>query len=224
MSLQEKIDRLQAELNKLRGQASTKRSRTLIKLVIDESGSMAWQRDTVINSINDYLKSQREINLDDVFVSLTTFNGFVTNRFIGKPIDQVDGLGRFNYSPNGSTALYDAVNASINDCDHDIERLNIDRVLFVVMTDGGENSSKYASVAGVKARLQDRTARGNWTPVYLGANQDAWGVGSMMGFIEGNVGNYQDYGKTMQWLNTSTQSYRGASAMSVQNFAQDLKS
>lgn len=54
------------------------------------------------------------------------------------------------------------------------------KVLAVILTDGGENSSREVNGAQVKAMIEEREAAG-WTFVYLGANQDAWAIGARLG-------------------------------------------
>ena len=60
------------------------------------------------------------------------------------------------------------------------------KVLFVILTDGEENTSKRFTNAHVKQRIQHQIDVYKWTFIFLGANQDAFATGKEMG-IPGNL-------------------------------------
>lgn len=66
------------------------------------------------------------------------------------------------------------------------------RVLCVVVTDGYENASEYASVEALRQAIHERESAG-WTFIYLGANQDAWATGEATGFSGGVSGQTVNY-------------------------------
>lgn len=57
-----------------------------------------------------------------------------------KPINEVANLTYANYSPNGATALYDAVSLAIETADG--QDALFDQIIIVIMTDGEENASR----------------------------------------------------------------------------------
>lgn len=68
------------------------------------------------------------------------------------------------------------------------------KVICVIVTDGMENASKDTSKKALQKLIGEREKQG-WTFIYLGANQDAWGVGSSMGLsgtASGQSVNYSD--------------------------------
>ena len=83
------------------------------------------------------------------------------------------------------TALYDAVCKTLKGQEN-----NKGKNLVVVMTDGQENSSKEYTQVHMKKMIDDLTAKGNWTFVYLGANQDSYATAGQYGFTVGNTVNY----------------------------------
>jgi uncharacterized protein YegL len=102
------------------------------------------------------------------------------------------------YRPDALTPLYDAIATTIRRTEKKAEK---DAVLFIVMTDGEENASKEHDFKSVQALIEEKD---DWTFVYLGANQDAWAVGTKMGIAAGNTMNYAQ-GKTVQTMSAMTQ-------------------
>ena len=58
------------------------------------------------------------------------------------------------------------------------------------MTDGEENSSKEYTQIEMKVMIEERTKKGNWTFVYLGANQDSYVNAQKFGIPQMNVANF----------------------------------
>ena len=80
--------------------------------------------------------------------------------------------------PRGSTALLDAVGRAINETGDRLAKTpEQDRpglVVFVIVTDGQENSSKEFSKARIKEMIDEQQKKYNWQFTFLGANQDAF--------------------------------------------------
>lgn len=134
---------------------------------------------------------------DYTFFSLTVFDTVFEQWVIDQPVSQVDVpalIGR--YQPRGMTALYDAVANTVTDLESSLRKNGRDKekCLVIVMTDGGENSSKEYGGPGGKKRLFDLVKgyekKGNWTFVYLGANVDAYAEAAAMGIPQGNTAYY----------------------------------
>lgn len=214
---------------------STPKTETLIQFVLDETGSMNSCWDTTINGFNEYIGSQATVN--DGKTCLVSLNKFADSRgmfyrssntsdsytlptirtvFDLKDIKEVPQLNRTNYTPNGGTNLYDAIGTTIIQLDGKVKD-NQD-VLVVIMTDGGENSSREYTLDTVRSMIADRQAKG-WTFVYLGANQDAWSVGSSFGLAKGQTMTYSttEMGATMKNLSAATASYRSMRSAGLEN-------
>jgi hypothetical protein len=82
-------------------------------------------------------------------------------------------------------------------------------VLIVIVTDGGENSSREFNLDAVRELIKAKETEG-WTFVYLGANQDAWNVGSQFGLSKAQTMTYSTSNMkgTMNTLAEATTSYR----------------
>ena len=156
------------------------------KFIIDESGSMLNQQMTVINGFNEQLQDMaREEREQDVryLVSLTKFSHAVTKVFVDVPVAEVPKLTTETYRPDGSTALFDAIGATIESA-----TLGETDVMVTIMTDGQENASRTWKQAAIKTLIDIRQRENKWGFVYFGANQDAWSAASSIGVA--NAVNY----------------------------------
>ena len=78
------------------------------------------------------------------------------------------------------------------------------QVLFIVQTDGEENSSRIATRQQIVDRVAEKTAAG-WQFVYLGCDIDAMQQGGILGIAAGNTMSY-DRKRTGQAFATLTDS------------------
>ena len=93
------------------------------------------------------------------------------------PLRQMDAMTEKDYSVRGCTALLDAMGGAIRHIGnvHKYAR-NEDRpekTLFVITTDGQENSSHNYSYAKVKKMVERQKSKYGWEFLFLGANMDA---------------------------------------------------
>lgn len=194
-------------------------SEILITLVLDETGSMNSCWDSTISSVNDYMGSQKSAP-GVAKASLYKFSSSgwgaslaepVRTVFENKLVAEVEELSRANYVPNGGTNLYDAIGMTIRKIESQLAPLNeVPDVLMVIVTDGGENTSREYNLDAVKKLVQAKEAEG-WTFIYLGANQDAWSVGQSFGLSKGQTMTYDTaaMNSTMGTLASATTAYRG---------------
>jgi len=145
---------------------------THVNFILDMSGSMMDVWESTISGFNEYLDNLKRDKKNDYRVSLTLFDDQIEKPYIDAPINEVEHLTKETYKPRGMTALYDAVCKTINGVKND------EKNIVVIMTDGGENASQeYKTPDFIKIK-NGLDAGKNWTFVFLGANQDAWGVAS----------------------------------------------
>lgn len=152
----------------------------LIHIVLDRSGSMGGEVDAVLDGLNEFIEGQQESG-QYVLLSLTQFDHEVQSTFNAVRIEDVPKLNRSHYSVRGSTALLDAVAASIRDVERQISQYEErPTIFFVVYTDGYENSSREFNATKVREMIQAKEDEG-WNITYLGAVADAWGEGQNLG-------------------------------------------
>ena len=146
-----------------------------IIFILDESGSMESMGKEPIDSINNFVKEQRDANSDATF-TLYKFNNTVRVSFNDTPLSDITEFK--DYHPSNMTALYDAIGNAI------VVKKNSEtnkNVICVILTDGYENSSKTYTCKDIKKMVKEMETEYGWTFIYLGANQDAMYEGSKVG-------------------------------------------
>jgi uncharacterized protein YegL len=163
---------------------------TDITLVIDRSGSMQSIRDDAQGGINAFIAGQNKTP-GDVLVTLVQFD--TEYEFIHKGVPVRD-VPPYELQPRGGTALLDAVGRAINETGARLAKLQEeDRpglVIFVVMTDGQENSSREFTRAQVKQMIQRQQSDYNWHFTFLGANQDAFAEAGGIGILSAGAADF----------------------------------
>src|SRR5258708_11702059 len=112
---------------------------TSIIVLLDESGSMYNKKSDIIGGYNTFIEDQKKILNDSAKFSLIKFNDKIKVVHNNISLKEVKNISEETYSPNGLTALYDAISKGIQ-----IVKSNKtnDRVIFLIMTDGEENCSR----------------------------------------------------------------------------------
>ncbi len=162
-----------------------KKGLTRIVFVVDRSGSMSSIAEDMIGGFNKFIADQRALKVGTCEVSYFQFDNVFETVYRNVDIEFVKDLDHATFVPRGGTALYDGVGQAIDLVGKELSELDEsqrpERVLFVTITDGGENSSKTFTVDRVKSMIEIQTNKYSWEFTYLGANQNAWDVGQTMG-------------------------------------------
>lgn len=166
--------------------------KTIVNLILDESGSMSSIKRPTIDGVNEYINSLK--SKDGLFYfTLTKFDSEgIRTPYVNTPIIDVNLLDEWDYKPNAMTPLYDAIGETVNKVENQIknEKGKV-AVLVVIMTDGGENSSKEFTQAKINSMITKLQEKGNWTFVFLGANQDSFSTSQGLGIYMNNTMNWQ---------------------------------
>ncbi len=188
MSTTEAIDQIDENIKKI-DQALADQP-TLIAFVLDRSGSMQSIRDATIAGFNEF-RGEQEIQPGEAFVTLLQFDTEFEMIFDQVPIKEVPNLTRETFVPRGGTALFDAIGYLIPTIEKQIADLQQKpKVLFIIITDGGENSSKeITDVTKIRELIKAREQEG-WEFAYIGANQDSFAAGGSMGISGQSTMNY----------------------------------
>lgn len=147
-------------------------------LVLDCSGSMGNQKRDIINGVNEMIKEQRKVEPHrnkDIIFDIIKFND-VVQHFCSKSLTNVDFIGEKDYSPSGSTALFDAIGSTIGRYRDEKD------VVMVIATDGQENSSREFSFKEITKLIGDCKENKNWKFIYLSEDIDTFSQGSSLGF------------------------------------------
>ena len=152
-----------------------------IIFLIDKSGSMyGCERDT-IGGFNSFVEKERK-NEFNTKVSTILFNHGYDVLYKRKSINEVKELTENEYHVSGSTALLDAIGRTITTLDKEIDN----KVLFVIMTDGYENSSVEFS----KAQIRNMINNHRWEFIFIGADIDSYSEGMNIGIRKSRIANY----------------------------------
>lgn len=171
----------------------TKENFTSINVIIDASGSMSGLTHDTINSFNTFLKEQKEFPGEAVF-TLCTFNTDYRLPHDFVKIAGVPALDNQTYKPNGGTALLDAMGTTIDSVGRKLasmpEEERPSKVIFLIITDGHENSSRHYSAEQIKSMVEHQKDVYSWEFVFMGANIDAIAAGTNLGISAQNTLNY----------------------------------
>lgn len=152
-----------------------------IVFVIDKSGSMYGAEKDTMGGFNSFIDNERkELNTK---VTTVLFSNEYEMLYKRKPIDEVDTLTSETYRVGGTTALLDAIGKTIVDLDKEIDN----NVLFVIMTDGFENSSIEYSHSQIKSMI----ANHKWEFIFIGADIDSYAQANRIGIRQSRTANYE---------------------------------
>lgn len=162
----------------------TNKDLTEIIFVVDRSGSMESIRDDTIGGYNTFLGEQKKVD-KPCKVTYTQFDDQYEVVHNGIDIKDVPPLTAETFVPRGWTALHDAIGRTINEVGARLsvtpEHERPGKVLFVVMTDGHENSSHEFNAAQIKEMITHQQEKYQWEFIFLAANQDAVVGGTELG-------------------------------------------
>ena len=154
-----------------------------ITILLDKSGSMSTIADDTRKSVVSYIRD-RVKDLIPATITLRQFNTTWSDTFEARPASEI--TEEWHYQPLGGTALFDALQRSIADTGARLRKLpesmRPKKVLFVVVTDGEENSSYTTSLEQVKAAITHQQDKYNWQFIFLGVGIDAFKGGMNLGF------------------------------------------
>jgi len=167
---------------------------THIAVLLDRSGSMGDIKDDAIGGFNCFLKEQKAAgaNATLTLVQFDTESTDVVHESM--PILEVPDLNHQTFQPRGGTPLLDALGQTIDSTGRALaaipEANRPNKVVFVVITDGQENSSHQHTKVSVKEKIDHQSSQYNWQFVFLGANQDAFDEAGAVGIAMGNAANF----------------------------------
>jgi Mg-chelatase subunit ChlD len=188
----------------------TKQDYTALVFVVDASGSMFDIVNDMEGAIKSLLETQQELP-GKLTVDVVYFNTYSKNAYtLADPKNVVVRI-----QPGGGTALNDAVGLKIDSFGYTLAAMPEDerpsQVIFAIVTDGEENSSRMYSANQVKNKVKHQADVYGWNFLYLGANQDAVFVADGLGIpmtsaLTWNVHDVATAGSTMNSYVTGTRS------------------
>lgn len=170
-----------------------KKDLTELVFILDRSGSMAGLESDTIGGFNAMLKKQKAVAGKCVITTVLFDHEY---ELLHDRIDirAVRPMTEKEYEVRGSTALMDAMGMTIEKIarvqQNTAEAYRAEHVLFVIITDGEENSSRTYSVEKVRALIERQKAEHGWEFIFLGANIDAVETAGTFGIRPECAANY----------------------------------
>ena len=169
-----------------------KPERIELVLVLDKSGSMAGLESDTIGGFNAMIEKQKALAVP-VRVTTVLFNDTRDVLYERKDIHFVKPLTAKEYEVGGTTALLDAVGATILRMEQrGVSEREGTKVIFVIITDGMENASTEFTKPKVKQLISDKQEKAGWEFIYLGANIDAVEEADAIGVKKANAVTYRN--------------------------------
>lgn len=154
--------------------------------ILDKSGSMHAVADDAVNGFNAFLEDQKKLG-GDAGLTVVWFDSNATLGYQG-PLKDMQPLHAW---PQGSfTALLDAIGKTFALVKNRFTVEKPDKVIMAILTDGLENGSHEFTWKLISEMIQHHQEKYGWHVIYLGADQDAWSVGQLLGVKQENAVNY----------------------------------
>ena len=168
---------------------------TELVFILDRSGSMSGLEKDTIGGFNSLIEKQKR-EKGDAIVTTILFNN--TSKVLYNRVDlkDVKPLTENDYVVYGGTALVDAVGIAISQ----INRIHMsmkkeevpEKTLFVITTDGEENSSSHYTYREVFHMIQNQKFDHNWEFLFLGATIDIVEEAEKIGISKENAVAYNN--------------------------------
>jgi hypothetical protein len=166
---------------------------TEILCILDESSSMSGLQESTISGFNEFLSEQKS-QPGRANLTLVTFNTKVLTVYSSRDIQLIEPIDTEVYSPNGRTALLDAVGRTIDEAGKRFAARSEDdkpaNVITFVTTDGEENASDKYSIDDVSSRVDEQQRKYGWEFIFTGANIDEFAAGQSMNFNQDRIGGF----------------------------------
>ena len=166
---------------------------TELVFVLDKSGSMGGLEKDTIGGFNSMLAKQRKED-GDVVISTVLFDDRVQVLHDRADLAGIEDLTDRDYQVGGCTALLDALGKSIKHINKIQKSLPEDarpaKTMFVITTDGQENSSHEYSYEKIRKMVEKKQEKKQWEFLFLGANMDAISAAADIGIRADRATNF----------------------------------
>lgn len=165
---------------------------TEIVFILDRSGSMGGLESDTIGGFNSMIQKQKK-EAGECYVTTVLFDSKVETLHDRIPLSEISDMTDKEYFVRGSTALLDAIGSTVSHISNIHKYVRKEDVpahtIFVITTDGMENSSREYSSGKVKKMIEQKKEDG-WEFLFLGANIDAVETARSFGISEERAVNY----------------------------------
>lgn len=170
-----------------------KKGLTELVFILDRSGSMSGLESDTIGGYNALLQKQKK-EAGEAVITTVLFDDRYELLHDRINIKGIEPITDKEYFVRGCTALLDAVGKTINKIGnvqkHTAEDERAEHVMFVITTDGMENSSREFSYEKVRRMIERQKSKYGWEFIFLGANIDAVAAAERFGISKDRAANY----------------------------------
>jgi uncharacterized protein YegL len=153
-----------------------KKGLTELVFILDKSGSMSGLEADTIGGFNSMLQKQQAAE-GECLVTTVLFDNNYELLHDRIKLKAVSPMTDKEYQVGGCTALLDAIGRTIhkigNAQKNTADDYRAEKVMFVIITDGEENSSREYTAEKVKSQIERQKNKYGWEFIFLGANIDA---------------------------------------------------
>lgn len=171
-----------------------KKGLTEVIFILDRSGSMAGLESDTIGGFNSMIEKQKKEE-GETIISTVLFDNEVEVLHDRVDLKKLNSITDKEYYVRGCTALLDAIGGSIHHISvvhkYAREEDRPEKTLFVIITDGLENSSRKYSYKKVKKMVEHQKRELGWGFLFLGANIDAIEVAGQFGIHKDHAVNFE---------------------------------
>lgn len=152
--------------------------------IIDRSGSMHSLTEDTVGGYNAFLEEQKKLD-GQAYLTTVLFDDKYELFCDHVDIKNASHMTHADCHARGCTALMDALGKTINSVGARLantpEEDRPSKVLFMIMTDGYENSSKEFSRSAIKKMIEHQQSVYSWQFLFVGAGIDAYDYAESIG-------------------------------------------
>lgn len=171
-----------------------KKNLTELVFILDRSGSMSGLESDTIGGYNSMLSKQKKEE-GEATITTVLFDDEYELLHDRISIKGVDSITDKEYFVRGTTALLDAIgktlNKIINVQRHTAEDEKAENIMFVIITDGMENSSYEYNYDKIKNMIEHQKNKYGWEFIFLGANIDSVATAEHFGIDKDRAADYK---------------------------------
>ncbi|MDY3248818.1 MAG: vWA domain-containing protein [Candidatus Choladocola sp.] len=167
---------------------------TELVFILDRSGSMSGMEKDTIGGFNSLISKQKKEE-GKAFISVVLFDDRQEVLYDRVDLEKIEMMNENQYYVRGCTALLDAIGGAVhhigNVHKYAREEDRPEKTIFIITTDGMENSSRRYTYEKVKAMVERQKDRYGWEFLFLGANIDAIAAAGRFGIQADRAVNYE---------------------------------